>query len=244
MTHQSNTEIQQFFDAQATYATVIRENYMRHADIIRYIRAWNEGAQVQARRVLEIGCGDAFVVSNVAGSLGIETYHGIDLSGNVLQTARHNLKPTVRDIILTQGDIREEVRHLRGAYDLIVAGYVLHHLRTREKRAMLLTLRSLLAPGGIFLLYDLTTWEGESRETCLHRALDFYDETWTALSPDELQHIREHVLKYDYPEPLETWTDLAAACGFRSVAAGYLDDAELFAIMQFTGEVSYPVSDP
>jgi cyclopropane fatty-acyl-phospholipid synthase-like methyltransferase len=233
MSRPGNTEIEQFFDAQATYARVIKENYMRHADIIRWIRDRMGGQHHADLRVLETGCGDAYVISQLAEELGVQAYTGIDLARNSLQAARANLRAVVPELKLVQGDIMEEIADLNGKYELIIAGYVLHHFQRAEKEEVFSLIRKLLAEDGAFLLYDVTSGDDEPREAYLNRAMDLFDRTWTALTKEQLSEIRRHVFSHDHPESLRSWQELAKANGLRCVAGQPLADHGLFGAMHF-----------
>jgi ubiquinone/menaquinone biosynthesis C-methylase UbiE len=233
MYSQSTAGIQQFFDGQNIYGTVITENYMKHREIIQWIgdrclRFGNRGI-----RILEAGCGDAYVVSQLTQSIKVESYVGIDLAENSLRRARILLEPHVRHIELIQGDFAEEIRPLKGAFDLILGGYVVHHLLTPEKKKVFEVFHKLLKDDGVFIIYDVTKKEEESRDSYNNRTLDYYNTHWTALTAELLDGVRRHVTTYDFPESQPSWIRLAQESGFKLSASEYLDKEQFFCIMEF-----------
>ena len=60
--------------------------------------------------ILEVGCGDAHVVSEMERFFTIESYCGIELSRMALDFAATKLKGKVQNLELVNGDLVEEMR--------------------------------------------------------------------------------------------------------------------------------------
>jgi ubiquinone/menaquinone biosynthesis C-methylase UbiE len=234
---QSTAEIQQFFDGQEIYLTVIRENYMKHREIIDWIEDHCKRFGSRGIRVLEVGCGDAYVLSEVAQRIRIESYVGIDLAENSVTRARMLLTPWVNEVELIQGDFSQVIGTLDSKFDLILAGYVVHHLLLPEKNTVFGTFRQLLADDGALILYDVTKNEEDSREEYNDRTIEHYRSYWTALTSEQLDAVRQHVTTYDYPETSDAWTGMASENGLELVDREFLDEARFFSIMvEFIGK--------
>jgi cyclopropane fatty-acyl-phospholipid synthase-like methyltransferase len=234
MAPQDTSEIREFFDAQETYVTVIRENYLQHREIVHWVLACCKRRFGHPIRILELGCGDAYLVSRLIEDIAVASYTGIDLSANALDSARASLSERVPDVTLIQGDIVAEIRSIRGVYDLILAGYMLHHLQHAVKAKVLSALSSRVAMDGILILYDVTMAEGDTRETYHERSLAHFDAHWSALSRGQFGEVRKHILAYDFPESREGWIALAETHGLGHKAFAWLDPEHFFSIMEFT----------
>ncbi len=234
MKNQNITEIEEFFDGQEMYATVIRENYMMHKEVIQWIKTHCANRFGKNIRVLEVGCGDAYVVSKLVQDIDIASYVGIDLSANALKQAKKYLYPLLENIELLHGDIAEIMMRLEGKFDIILAGFVLHHFQAPEKRRIFDTFKKLLSENGALIFYDVTMSEGDTREQYNSRTVDYYDVQWTELNFTQLRQIREHVLSFDFPEAHDTWVNLATAAGLRLSTSDYLDGMRFYRISDFT----------
>jgi 2-polyprenyl-3-methyl-5-hydroxy-6-metoxy-1,4-benzoquinol methylase len=233
MSAQNTIEIQQFFDGQDTYAIAMRENYMKHQEIIGLLTERFGNRKPNGLSLLEIGCGDAWVVGQLAQNTPVKKYIGIDLAENSLQRAKMYLQPRIEHVELIQGDYVEKVKTLTEKFDLVLAGYVIHHLQTPDKKAVLGILKDMLTPNGSLLIYDVTMTHTESRAEFNSRTVDYYDLHWTALTSAQLFAIREHITTYDFPESLETWISLAADNGLELVSTQYLDQPQFYSIIEF-----------
>ena len=104
-----------------------------HEQAVAFIR------QVQPRRIMEIGCGEGYVLAAIQRAGVDADVIGIDLSAEAIDAARGRVEPPAELIV---GDAREVSRAYadRGA-DLIMMLEVLEHLEEPEQ--MLEDLRSI-----------------------------------------------------------------------------------------------------
>ncbi|HWH69938.1 MAG TPA: class I SAM-dependent methyltransferase, partial [Candidatus Sulfotelmatobacter sp.] len=154
----------------------------------------------------------------------------IERAEPALRQARRNLDGLVAHACFLQGDMAER---MRGTFDVVLAGYTLHHLQLEAKRRIFGEFSQVLVPGGIAIVYDLVQGPAESREAYLNRALTYSEARWQAFSREELDRIRGHVTQYDYPESWTTWKSLARENGFRRASMTFFDPARLFGFMEF-----------
>jgi len=102
-------------------------------------RLQRAGAQVQGRRVLDVGCGNGAFLS-VAKAMGWQP-HGLDTA----TTARELLAPRGIDVSLT--DAVEFLREHRASFDLIHMNHTLEHIPRAAETV--LAAKDALAPGGL-----------------------------------------------------------------------------------------------
>ena len=109
-------------------------------------------------------------------------------------------------------------------FDVVLAGFSLHHFPTAAKAAVLADAARVLAPGGWLLWTDTYRREGETREEFLERLFAEIRSTWTAVTPAEREQFVAHIRDFDHPEP---WSWMAArleANGLSSPEVLYRDD--------------------
>lgn len=152
------------------------------------------------RRLLEVGCGHGFMLARLESRY--EAW-GVDISEFAIGCARRNAPRSRTFVADLEAGLPPEVAP--GGYDLVVAKYVLEHLR--DPAAALRRLAGLLAPGGtLFFSVPYTGSLGARR-----KGADWYahkDPTHCSLLPRE------------------EWLRLAAAAGLvleRESADGWWD---------------------
>lgn len=110
----------------------------------------------EAGRVLDVGCGFGLWSSYFALVAPRRTVVGVDISQRRVEVAR-----TVAERLgLTRNSYRAgtvEGSGVEGPFDGIVVLDVLHHVARDQQRPMLEHLISLLSPGGVLLIKDITT---------------------------------------------------------------------------------------
>jgi len=87
---QNIADTKALFEGWELYQIAIANNYMIHQEIIDCLGDQLSKTGGTACSVLEIGCGDSYVISEIAKSTNIDRYVGIErlnLDGITLQTA-------------------------------------------------------------------------------------------------------------------------------------------------------------
>ena len=227
-------EIKAFFETWELYTIVIEEDYMIHQEVMSYLirrltqLGWSDIS------VLEVGCGDAYVISEIARRLmNIESYCGIELSRMAMDFASDKLKNKIDEVTLINGDMVEETPYIDQQFDLIIAGYTIHHLDRKAKIDFLCSLKDRLRPGGLLIVYDLVSEEGEAPDVFIERLIGLFNSNWSKLSPEQLQNVSEHVSQNDKPEPWSSWRGIASESGFATQRFPFHDDNRVFGIMEF-----------
>lgn len=176
--------------------------------------AW--AATPHAKRLLDVGCGAGNFSLRLIKERVVREITLVDLSGRMLDRAcvrieqSSGFKPHV-----IQGDVRE-VGFETASYDVILAGAVLHHLRTDEEwQAVFSKLYDSLSPGGSLWIFDLVTSPNPAIEALFQRRHGEY------LSDLKDARYRDQVFAYiekeDTPRPLSYQLDLLLRVGFDEV---------------------------
>jgi 2-polyprenyl-3-methyl-5-hydroxy-6-metoxy-1,4-benzoquinol methylase len=107
-------------------------------------------------RILDVGCGFGLFAAYFGQTQPRRRIVGVDPSARRIGIARDVAgKLGLHEHAFVVGDVRDAA--LEGPFDAAYVLDVMHHLPTDDQRRVLERLRSLLAPGGMLLLKDITT---------------------------------------------------------------------------------------
>ena len=228
---QKTEDTEKFFNQWAIYQRVIAENYMVHAEIAMTLQRFLQALPLHRLRFLDLGCGDAFIAKKILAACELEQYCGVDLSPTALQFAEANLKALACTKHFITEDLTVSIAGYQQEFDIICAGYSLHHLQLVEKQNFFKLCANALKVNGYFLMYDLIRIEPETRSQCLQRHWQTYSQ-W-AFSESELSSIKTHVFAQDHAESSQSLNVMATNAGFKSMENLYVDQQNLFAVYCF-----------
>lgn len=140
------------------------EGWGRVVDIIRKKRheLEKESPDLKPLEILDIGCGNGRFLKFLAENLDCFSYTGIDINNDLLKEARKiELKSVNQSAKFIKKDIFNDAKSLSGAYDVIVAFGVTHHIPDADfRKKWFLDMEKLLKsePKKISLLC-LTFWD-------------------------------------------------------------------------------------
>jgi len=213
------------------YESIIDRDLMRHREIYAGIHAFVAAIYPRPFSLLDLGCGDASSIARTFAGTALAHYTGVDASAAALQAARRQLAAAPFHVALVETDLLEylttAVASARPRPDLILAGFVVHHLSFDEKRRFFSRCRETLAPGGSLVFYDLFRRATETREQFVAAYTDLIATRWGLVGQtldDTCRHVREH----DFPEPLATIFKLAHDAGFTQPGEERFTDADGF----------------
>jgi ubiquinone/menaquinone biosynthesis C-methylase UbiE len=214
------------------YRKMVDNNFLFHREA--YGRLHRVLLEEVARpfRFLDIAFGDASASAGALLGTQVAAYRGVDFSAAALELAAKALVGLGCAVTLEQGDFLERVGGQPESQDVIWVGLSLHHLRTPEKLAFMRKVRGVLARGGLFLVYENTSPDGEDRETWLRR-WDLQKPNWTAYSEEEWDAMAAHVHAADFPETVANWHSLGRDSGFASVREVFAAPSDLFRLYCF-----------
>jgi len=109
-----------------------------------------------ARRVIDLGCGPATQLAQIAGLNPDSEFVGVDLSPTMLEDARSHVAACgLRNVSFSQGDITRLAQFDDHSADAVISTMALHHLPTREHLAACFSeISRVLKPGGAVYLTD------------------------------------------------------------------------------------------
>ena len=148
-------------------------------------------------RVLDVGCGFGLFAAYFGQTQPARRIVGVDPDGRRVRIARRVCERLhLEGNSFVQGDVRDA--SLQGPFQAAYVLDVMHHLPSADQRPVLERLRSLLVPGGLLLIKDITT---EPRFGLLFtEALDRLMVGWN--EPLAYRHHRE-------------WAEILTSVGFK-----------------------------
>jgi SAM-dependent methyltransferase len=107
-------------------------------------------------RILDVGCGFGLFAAYFGQTHPRRRIVGVDPDARRIAIARNvAARLSLREHEFVVGDVRDAP--LRGPFDAAYVLDVMHHLPSSDQRRVLERLRSLLAPGGVLVVKDITT---------------------------------------------------------------------------------------
>ncbi len=225
-----NTENEEinFFEVWDIYQKIIKNNYMYHSKIINIIK--NEIAHIKTLSILDLGCGDSYMVKNTVAINQLRYYLGIDTSVSALRLSKTNLVQHKGDIEHINGDLLAELENLSLKHDLIISGYALHHLNTKEKETFFSLVQTLLSNNGVFIIYDIESNGDETTDEYNNRACTILKNNWNQMTDAEIKSITKHVQENDLPETERFYLKNLADNGLGNIEKAFRDKDCLFSL--------------
>jgi len=216
------------------YEEIVKQNYMYHKELIEVAQKRLQPKSVNKPLFyLDLGCGDAYFISQVYTKDVPVNYTGVDLSESALNDANKNLQDYKKwNIDLRHSDLLSHIRNDTTKYDIISCGFSLHHLSKSDKRAVFGEIKKSLVQGGLFLFYDVVR-DKETREEINRIQIDHYKKKWISIPKDSMKLVEEHMIKEDFPEKLTTYQDWSKEVGFSQSEILYRTPHEFYVFIEF-----------
>ncbi|HJT51811.1 MAG TPA: class I SAM-dependent methyltransferase [Nitrosospira sp.] len=213
-TNQSTTI---FEKSWSLYDLITEHNYMFHEELYIQVEALlKQRGRLRQYQLLDLGCGNARYLAPCLKRFPPALYEGVDLSEPALMEAREYLSDLPGQVVLTRGDLLKTVESTDKTWDVIFAGFAIHHLTPEEKARFFRAAGDCLSSEGWLILVDIVREENQDRQSFLDGYLQFMREKWTRIPKDQLEEACGHVRDHDYPESLSTLNRMARAAGFAS----------------------------
>jgi tRNA (cmo5U34)-methyltransferase len=167
-------------------------------------------------RLLDVGCGAGNFTLRLLQLRAVKEITLVDLSRLMLDRAEQRIRAAQACTIHTlQGDIRE-LSLGEESYDVILAGAVLHHLRTDiEWQTTIAKFYDSLAPGGSLWIFDLVTHPNPSVQAWMWSQYGEYLESLRDRAYRD--QVFAYIEKEDTPRTLIDQLNLLQEVGFSQV---------------------------
>jgi tRNA (cmo5U34)-methyltransferase len=206
-------EITERFDADVERFSNLATGQIATMDAalcLELVTAAAAAATAPIHRVLDVGCGAGNYSLRLRERCPAATFSLVDLSQPMLDRAIERLGPSAAEAV--RGDVRD-LDFAEGAFDVILAAAVLHHLRTPEEWCRVFAkFRAWLRPGGSLWVFDLVAHDsGAVQDLMWARYADYL----TSAGGREYQEsVFRYIEREDTPTSLSYQLFLAVEVGF------------------------------
>jgi len=228
LNNEEKTEELTFFEQWSIYQKIIKNNYMFHTEIHNIVR--QEIAHINDISILDLGCGDSYVLMNSIGKKQRVNYLGIDTSEMALQSSKKNLGQCTGELKHIKGDLLIELQKLTPSFDVIISGYSLHHLSTKDKQLFFSLVSTILSKNGVLIFYDIESNAGETQTDYNNRACANYQKNWVQLNDNEIKGVVNHIKQNDLPENESFYLKNMQDNGFVNTKKAFTDKNKLFSL--------------
>ena len=210
----SFSRVKEVFEQWSMYDAVVQADYMAHNELVATLSTW-AGKRTEPLRIIDLGCGDAWLATHAFLDANVEAYHGVDVSDSAAELAREHTVIWQGKAGVTAGNLADFLHNVPDASaNVVLASYSIHHFSSEAKVALIADIYRVLAPGGTFLWIDAVRREDESRDAYIDRLTHEMQNDWTALTPDQRENACTHVRESDFPETGHWMLDHTRAAGF------------------------------
>ena len=216
MNKSSTAEIRERFDNEVERFSNLDTGQVSTIDAKISLELITEAAHriaPEAENLLDIGCGAGNYTLKMLSKNNKLKCTLIDLSKPMLDKALERVSAAGSGAVhIIQGDIRE-INLNENYFDIILAGAVLHHLRSDEDwESTFKKLFNVLRPGGCLMISDLVTQDTEILNEFIWEKYGDYLEK---LAGKEYRiKVLDYVAREDSPRSLNYQLDLMKKCGF------------------------------
>ena len=106
------------------------------------------------------------------------------------------------------------------AYDLVLAGFSLHHLESEDKKGLFRTLQSAIGSGGVFACADLfVDKQSDEHEALLAEWENF--SLGSGRSKEDWEWLMDHYNRYDRPDAFDDQREWLLEAGFSTVSMSW-----------------------
>jgi ubiquinone/menaquinone biosynthesis C-methylase UbiE len=220
----SFSNVKAVFEQRSMYDAVVHAGYMQHTELAVAIAEW-AAAQSAPLRIIDLGCGDAWLATHAFQNASVESYRGVDVSESSIERARTNtvIWPSRAEVAV--GNLADFIHAAQDASaNLVLASYSVHHLSSEGKIALIADCQRVIVPGGALLWIDPVRHDDESRDDYVDRLAHVIYQDWTALTLDDRQKASTHVRTSDFPETANWMRDHMQQAGFERTATLLHDD--------------------
>jgi SAM-dependent methyltransferase len=218
-----------FNEQLSTYRKIVGENLMYHREVYALLSSLLSRLMPRPFTFLDIACGDASASALALKDTAISRYFGIDLSERSLELARESLKVLPCPSFLKCCDFADAMANWPEPVDVAWIGMSLHHLQSTDKALLMKSVHKVLNRDGLFMIWEPTLLEGETRAQWLDRFAGLRS-AFAAIAENEFQAMECHMRRADFPESSEVWLAMGLQAGFGNAE-------EVFVMPNFMGRV-------
>ena len=104
----------------------------------------------QARKILEVGCGEGVMTERIVRTYPTATVTAIDISPN----AGRLYRGPISTVTFSQGTVEDVARREPASFDLVVLADVIHHVPHNARQSLLSAIKQAMAANGSLIFKD------------------------------------------------------------------------------------------
>lgn len=166
-----------------------------------------------ASNILDLGCGNGNITMQLLSRFPAANYTLVDASTQMIELCRNLFRENKVSYV---NKYFNEFEFEKEAYDLVVAGFSLHHCEDNEKKSMFRKIYSSLIQGGIFSYSDLMiSKEDPYHPLMLKEWKEFVHKTFP--DGEKWNWIMEHYEVFDRPSDYQQQIKWIKEAGFLDI---------------------------
>jgi ubiquinone/menaquinone biosynthesis C-methylase UbiE len=161
------------------------------------------------KHILDLGCGNGNITSKLLRLFPNAHYTLLDASENMLELCKAQFGSHNKTFVQSYFQEYEFPIH---QFDMVVAGFSIHHCNAKDKQTLLKHIYKSLKPNGLFICSDLMV----DRNTKEHESLLEFWKDFVLNSSDRetWEWLMEHYQAYDNPDSLSNQLKWLKQAGF------------------------------
>jgi ubiquinone/menaquinone biosynthesis C-methylase UbiE len=171
------------------------------------------------KRILDLGCGNGNVTAHLLQYFPNANYVLLDASKQMIDLCRTRFNGFSAEYITSYF---KDYEFKAGQFDMIIAGFSVHHCDSAEKRQLFKRIFRSLKPGGIFGCSDLMIDKTKPEHIpFLKKWESFVNQNYP--DGEKWEWLMEHYQEFDKPESLEKQLQWLREAGFKQIEETVLD---------------------
>lgn len=228
-----NTASSYFNENWQRYQSTVKNNTLYHREMLAALRQFlSANIGTRTFSFVDVGCGDSSTVAPLLADQAITKYIGIDAAENVLKMASTSLAQLECEKEFIADNMTTAIPHLSSPVDIIFTSYAVHHLSLQDKFNFIESCKQKLNQNGFLLMVDGVLKDNQARDEWLNALQGRMEKTIPDITSDEVAFRMQHPRVDDFPESIETFSNIAQQQAWKSFQV--IVDKGIFAFMVFT----------
>lgn len=170
--------------------------------------------------ILDLGSGNGNVTAQLISFFPNATYTLVDASSEMINLCRNHFKEYT---MIYENKYFKDFSFNKESFDLVVAGFSIHHCDEKEKRAMFGNIYNSLKKGGIFSYSDLMISKtNPDHERLLQQWKEFVNINFP--DGEKWNWLMEHYQAFDKPTDYILQKDWISNAGFNTIEIGFREE--------------------
>ncbi|CAM1346466.1 class I SAM-dependent methyltransferase [Tenacibaculum crassostreae] len=174
----------------------------------------------QPTSVLDIGCGNGNTTAQLVSLFPNATYTLLDASSEMIELCKKRFK---NHTIICENNYFKNFNFKENTYDLIIAGFSIHHCNEQEKQDLFKNIYKSLKKGGLFSCSDLMiTKTNPNHFNLLKKWENFVINNYP--NREKWEWLMDHYATFDNPTDYQKQIEWLTAVGFTKITLPFQEE--------------------